>query len=232
MGASRGGVSQMPRQAAAALRASRAWACAQIDSGSGRGSRGYVLGMAVVSVRDLRNKGGRVLKRVASGEAVTVTLDGEPIAELRPVRRGGVSATMPHPLAYAPGGRPRQIPRRSRPRPRQLGVTDKGRHVPGMLDTNTLILLQRLEDPAMLPEEPVITAVTLAKLTVGPLIASSSRERIARQAHLQQAEADFDSLPFDAQAARAFGRVAASLRRSDAHRERPAALGRSAPRCG
>jgi prevent-host-death family protein len=49
--------------------------------------------MAVVSVRDLRNKGGRVLKRVARGEAVTVTLDGEPIAEMRPVRRGGLSAT-------------------------------------------------------------------------------------------------------------------------------------------
>jgi prevent-host-death family protein len=49
--------------------------------------------MAVVSVRDLRNKGGRVLKRVARGEALTVTLDGEPIAEMRPVRRGGLSAT-------------------------------------------------------------------------------------------------------------------------------------------
>jgi prevent-host-death family protein len=49
--------------------------------------------MTAVSVRDLRNKGGRVLKRAARGEAVTVTLDGEPIAELRPVRRGGRSAT-------------------------------------------------------------------------------------------------------------------------------------------
>jgi len=48
--------------------------------------------MAVVSVRDLRNKGGRVLKRVAKGEAITVTRDGEPIAELRPVRRSGLSA--------------------------------------------------------------------------------------------------------------------------------------------
>ena len=38
--------------------------------------------------------------------------------------------------------------------------------------------------------------------------------RAARQAHLQQAETDFDPLPFDAEAARAFGRVAASLRRS------------------
>lgn len=49
--------------------------------------------MADVSVRDLRNKGGRVLKRVVRGEAVTVTLDGEPVAELRRVRRAGLSAT-------------------------------------------------------------------------------------------------------------------------------------------
>jgi prevent-host-death family protein len=48
--------------------------------------------MAEVSVRDLRNKGGRVLKRVARGETIIVTLDGEPIAELRPVRRRGLSA--------------------------------------------------------------------------------------------------------------------------------------------
>jgi len=49
--------------------------------------------MADVSVRDLRNKGGRVLKRVVRGESVTVTLDGEPVAELRRVRRIGLSAT-------------------------------------------------------------------------------------------------------------------------------------------
>ena len=36
----------------------------------------------------------------------------------------------------------------------------------------------------------------------------------ARQSQLQQAEADFDPLPFDAGAARAFGRVSASLRRA------------------
>lgn len=45
-------------------------------------------------------------------------------------------------------------------------------------------------------------------------MASSDQERAARQAHLQQAEADFDPLPFDANAARAFGGVAASLGRS------------------
>lgn len=46
--------------------------------------------MRKVSVRDLRNKGGQVLKRVARGETVIVTMDGEPIAELRPIRRRGV----------------------------------------------------------------------------------------------------------------------------------------------
>jgi hypothetical protein len=46
------------------------------------------------------------------------------------------------------------------------------------------------------------------------LVATSEEERVARQAHLQQAEADFDPLPFDSSAARAFGRVAASLRRA------------------
>jgi tRNA(fMet)-specific endonuclease VapC len=84
----------------------------------------------------------------------------------------------------------------------------------GILDTSTVILLPRLTDAARLPTEPLITTVTLAELSVGPLVAEDEQERAARQAHLQQAEADFDPLPFDAAAARAFGRVAASLRRA------------------
>lgn len=84
----------------------------------------------------------------------------------------------------------------------------------GILDTSTVILLGRLSDATVLPAEPLITAVTLAELSVGPLVATQERERVARQSQLQQAEADFEPLPFDASAARAFGRVAASLRRS------------------
>jgi tRNA(fMet)-specific endonuclease VapC len=87
-------------------------------------------------------------------------------------------------------------------------------HVRGVLDTSTVLLLARVEDAGSLPAEPLITAVTLAELSVGPLVAADEAEREARQAHLQQAEAAFDPLPFDAAAARAFGRVAASLRRS------------------
>ncbi len=86
-------------------------------------------------------------------------------------------------------------------------------HPSGLLDTSTLILLPRLGDPAVLPDAPLISAITLAELSVGPLIATSETERASRLAHLQQAEADFEPLPFDADAARAFGQVAASLRR-------------------
>lgn len=88
------------------------------------------------------------------------------------------------------------------------------RHARGVLDTSTVILLPQITDASTLPAEPLITAVTLAELSVGPLVATDERERAARQAHLQQAEADFDPLPFDAAAARAFGRVALSLRRA------------------
>ncbi|CAN5518177.1 hypothetical protein BH24ACT7_BH24ACT7_09240 [soil metagenome] len=84
----------------------------------------------------------------------------------------------------------------------------------GLLDTNTLILLARIDDAVVLPDEPSISTITLAELSVGPLVARTEEERAARQAHLQQAEADFDPLQFDADAARAFGRVAASLHRA------------------
>ena len=83
----------------------------------------------------------------------------------------------------------------------------------GILDTNAIILLEHL-DADDLPSEPVITAVTLAELSVGPLVATSSRERAVRQARLQEVEAAFEPLPFDAAAARTFGGVAAALRRS------------------
>jgi predicted nucleic acid-binding protein len=83
----------------------------------------------------------------------------------------------------------------------------------GILDTSTVILLGQLV-ASDLPDEPVITSVTLAELSVGPLVAKDEHERAARQARLQQAEADFEPLPFDAQAARSFGSVAASLRLS------------------
>lgn len=81
----------------------------------------------------------------------------------------------------------------------------------GVLDTNAVVLLERLE-PADLPAVPVITAITLAELSVGPLVAPDLPEQAARQARLQEVENAFDPLPFDAAAARSFGQIAAALR--------------------
>jgi prevent-host-death family protein len=41
--------------------------------------------VAETTVRELRNKGGAVLDRVLAGERITVTRDGTPVAELRPL---------------------------------------------------------------------------------------------------------------------------------------------------
>ncbi len=84
----------------------------------------------------------------------------------------------------------------------------------GLLDTSTLLLLPRMADISVLPDVPLLSAITLAELSVGPLVTHDEAERARRLAHVQQAEADFDPIPFDAAAARAFGQVAASLRRS------------------
>ena len=71
----------------------------------------------------------------------------------------------------------------------------------GLLDTSTVVLLNRFTDPGLLPARPTISTITLAELSVGPLVAASDHERAARQAHVQQAEDDFDPIPFDAAAA-------------------------------
>lgn len=82
----------------------------------------------------------------------------------------------------------------------------------GVLDTSTVILLPRVRDVSSLPDRSVISAVTLAELTVGPLVAADADEALLRQRRLQQAEADLQVLPFDRQAARAFAEVALNLR--------------------
>jgi prevent-host-death family protein len=50
--------------------------------------------MKTVTIRELRNHGGEVVDRVEAGEAVTVTRDGRPVAELRPVRARGIPASV------------------------------------------------------------------------------------------------------------------------------------------
>lgn len=89
----------------------------------------------------------------------------------------------------------------------------------GSLDTNIVILRQRI-DAAELPAEMAISAVTLAELSAGPHLVrprsdrngyEESAERARRLDVLQRAEHEFDPIPFDADAARAYGRVAAAV---------------------
>jgi len=87
-------------------------------------------------------------------------------------------------------------------------------HESGLLDTSVVVSLGGMTDASGLPSRCFVSAITLAELSVGPLVARNDTDRIAWQSVLQQVEADFDPIPFDASAARAFGRVAAQLRAS------------------
>ena len=73
-----------------------------------------------------------------------------------------------------------------------------------------VIDLERL-DVARLPSELAVSALTMAELAAGPHATDDADERARRQDRLQRAEAVFDPLPFDAEAARAYGRVYASV---------------------
>lgn len=79
----------------------------------------------------------------------------------------------------------------------------------GLLDTSALIDLDRL--PAQdLPSEVAVSAITMAELAAGPNATADPQERASRVGRLQAAETTFDQFPFDAAAARAYGRVYAA----------------------
>lgn len=89
----------------------------------------------------------------------------------------------------------------------------------GMLDTNILILRKWI-NPAELPDEMAITAITLAELSAGPHEVrrddeqdryDEHAERARRLEILQRAENEFDPVPFDPEAARIYGRVTAAV---------------------
>lgn len=76
----------------------------------------------------------------------------------------------------------------------------------GILDTSVVIDLEQIE-LSQLPMEIGVSAITMAELASGPHATSDPEERARRQDRLQRAEAAFDPLLFDAEAARAYGRV-------------------------
>jgi predicted nucleic acid-binding protein len=89
-------------------------------------------------------------------------------------------------------------------------VADQERPARGLLDTSVVIDLEVLE-PSELPVEVAVSAVTMAELAAGPHATGDPDERARRQDRLQRAEAAFDPLPFDGEAARAYGRVYAAV---------------------
>ena len=80
------------------------------------------------------------------------------------------------------------------------------RHRRGLLDTSVVIDIEML-DPSRLPNEVAVSALTMAELAAGPHATTDPQERGRRQDRLQRAEAAFDPLPFDVDAARAYGRI-------------------------
>jgi predicted nucleic acid-binding protein len=80
----------------------------------------------------------------------------------------------------------------------------------GLLDTSVIIDLELL-DPARLPIESAVSAITMAELAAGPHATQDPDERARRQDRLQRIEAAFDPLPFDSEASRAYGRVYAAV---------------------
>ncbi|MFH1469525.1 MAG: type II toxin-antitoxin system VapC family toxin [Pseudomonadota bacterium] len=82
---------------------------------------------------------------------------------------------------------------------------------PALLDTSVVIDLDRIP-ASQLPDEVAICAITLAELAAGPHATDDEAERSRRQDRLQRIEALLDPLPFDADAARAYGRVYSATR--------------------
>src|SRR5208283_4121795 len=117
-----------------------------------------------------------------------------------------------------PSTRMRSGPTRTQPpiRPEVSMTAEPARC--GLLDTNIMILRSRIA-PDELPDEMAISAVTLAELSAGPHevqpdheqdVYLEAAERARRLDVLQRAEHEFDPIPFDADAARAYGRVTAT----------------------
>jgi len=93
------------------------------------------------------------------------------------------------------------------------------RHRQGMLDTNILILRQWI-DHDELPDEMAISAITLAELSAGPHEVRGNDEQDSYDEHaerarrlevLQRVESEFEPVPFDAEAARIYGRITAAV---------------------
>jgi predicted nucleic acid-binding protein len=91
----------------------------------------------------------------------------------------------------------------------------------GLLDTSVVVNLDVIE-PADLPDEASVSAVTMAELSAGPHATDDPAERARRQDRLQQLESWLEPVPFDGDCARAYGRVYAAVLAAGRQPRRPA----------
>jgi predicted nucleic acid-binding protein len=81
----------------------------------------------------------------------------------------------------------------------------------GLVDTSVVV---DWHDPAViaaLPDELAVSAITMAELAAGPLLAASLVEAAKRQARLQEVESILEPIPFDGTAARSYGLMVAAV---------------------
>jgi hypothetical protein len=149
-----------------------------------------------VSIRQLVADSGSVTRGLRQGRSYTLTLNGEPLARMIPIRRRravpkeevlAIFATAP-----------------------VLDVNDLRADL-AVVDTSIIAAI-KLYDPAELPDTLLITAVTLGELSYGPHATEDPAKRAGRVAVLQHVEATFDPLPYDQSAARLYGQICAAVR--------------------
>ncbi len=84
-------------------------------------------------------------------------------------------------------------------------MPEASRRPRGLLDTS--VVVAGAHRAGVVPDEPALSALTLAELVAGPHATEDRDERARRQERVQLVEATFEPLPFDDGAARAYGRV-------------------------
>jgi len=95
----------------------------------------------------------------------------------------------------------------------------------GLLDTSVVIAWDEPGVLTALPDDTAVSAITMAELAAGPHLASTAGEGARRQTRLQQVEASFEPLVFDAFTARSYGQIVAAIaEKGRSHRSRVADL--------
>ncbi len=150
-----------------------------------------------ITQRELRNDNAEIMRALENGETFIITRNGVPVGRLTPVPRRTFVPAKELKQAFA------RLPRVEYPR-----VSE---HARALLDTSVVVDID-LIDEGRLPDECSIATITLAELSAGLHAVADSAQRAARQVILQYVESTFQSVPFDSEAARAYGRIYAAVR--------------------